>query len=243
MHPKWLYFRHKLFQYRQVERALAARCAANARPGVRRILDVGCGDGENLLRFADLPAYLVGLEVSQPRLQTARGHGLDVFQATGERLPFSAGQFDLIYVAHVLHHVAGYEVLLAEVGRCLAPGGRLFVIETVTDHPILRLARRLHPVWRGDVVEAGWNYAQLSQILLDAGFRIEQTGRYNLIFWLWEMLPLAFWPFEVFTPIFVYLDLFLANFFERQMVHCYFVLERFHHRPVLSTAEAGTDLC
>jgi ubiquinone/menaquinone biosynthesis C-methylase UbiE len=128
----------------------------------------------------------------------------------------------LIYVAHVLHHIANYEAVLAEIIRCLAEGGVLFLVETVTDHPLLRLGRAVHPFWQGDQVEVNWSYGQLAQILGEMGFEVQQTERYNLIFFLWEMLPLVFWPFEIFTPIFVYLDLLLARFFKRYSAHCYF---------------------
>lgn len=218
MHPKLLRFRYKLFRYREVERALAAGI------GSGRLLDIGCGDGENLLRFAGLPACRVGLEVSWSRLRLARQQRLDVLQASGERLPFPDAAFDMIYVAHVLHHIADYPAVLAEIRRCLAPGGVLFLVETVTDHPLLRLARRIHPVWRGDAVEVDWRYAELRQILGQAGWQIAQSERYNLFFFLWEMLPLAFWPLEILTPFFVYLDLLLAKFFKTYSVHCYFVL-------------------
>lgn len=218
MHPKLLYFRRKLFRYREVERALAAGI------GAARLLDIGCGDGENLLRFAGLPARRVGLEVSWSRLRQARQHGLDVLQASGERLPFPDAAFDMVYVAHVLHHIADYPAVLVEIRRCLAPGGVFFLVETVTDHPLLRLARRIHPVWRGDAVEVDWGYAELRQILGQAGWQIVQSERYNLLFFLWEMLPLAFWPLEIFTPFFVYLDLLLAKLFKTYSVHCYFVL-------------------
>ena len=124
----------------------------------------------------------------------------------------------------VLHHVAEYPQVLQEVKRCLTPDGRLFLVETVTDNPLLRLGRRLQPHWRGDDVEADWRYDELRSIVREAGFTIEEDGRFNLIFFLWEMLPLAFWPFEVFTPLFVYLDLFLARFFRRYAAHCYLVL-------------------
>ncbi|MFQ5401704.1 MAG: class I SAM-dependent methyltransferase [Anaerolineae bacterium] len=220
MHPKWLSFRYKLFHYHQVAQAAARR------PSTRRMLDLGCGDGEYLLRFAHLPLQRAGLEISWPRLQTARKLGLDVLQASGTALPFPNAAFNLIYVAHVLHHIADYERLLAEMARCLSPDGAIFMVETVTDNPLLRLGRKLHPVWRGDEVEADWRFADLKQILQRAGFVIEEDGRYNLVFFLWEMLPLAFWPFEIFTPIFVYLDLFLARFFRKYAAHCYFVLRR-----------------
>lgn len=222
MHPKWLYFRYKLFKYRFVEQRVARSLAG---PG-RRLLDIGCGDGENLLRFKGIELHRVGLEVSRPRLRRARLWRLDVLQGSGTALPLPDQSCDMIYVAHVLHHVADYEQALAEMGRVLRENGRIFLVETVTDHPLLRLARAVHPVWRGDAVEADWRFAQLMRILEQAGYEVEENGRYNLIFFLWEMLPLAFWPFELFTPFFVYLDLLLARFFSRYSVHCYAVLRK-----------------
>lgn len=221
MHPKWLKFRYKLFTYRLVEQRVARHVAAG---GNGRMLDIGCGDGENLLRFGDVPLAKVGLEVSFRRLRTARSLGLDVLQGSGTHLPFADDSFDLIYIAHVLHHVADYAAVLREMRRCLRPNGRIFLVETVTDHPLLRLARAVHPVWQGDEVEANWRYAELMAMLRGAGFEVVENGRYNLIFFLWEMLPLAFWPFELFTPLFIYLDLLLARFLRRYSVHCYAVL-------------------
>jgi ubiquinone/menaquinone biosynthesis C-methylase UbiE len=222
MHPKLLYFRYKLFRYREVEQ----KAARSVVPG--RMLDIGCGDGENLLRFTDRSLKKTGLEVSLSRLRQARSQGLNVLQGSGTRLPFESGAFQFIYVAHVLHHVADYEAALAEIRRCLDKDGVLFLVETTTNHPALRLGRAIHPYWQGDEVEVNWSYELLSQVLDQSGFEIQQTGRYNLIFFLWEMLPLAFWPFEIFTPIFVYLDLLLALLFKKYSAHCYFVIK---HSP------------
>ncbi len=220
MHPKWLRFRHKLFRYRHIEQQVAER------PGVRRLLDIGCGDGENLQRFRHLPLQLVGLEVSLPRLKSARRHNLDVMQASGTALPFPESSWDVIYIAHVLHHVAEYRRVLAEIERCLAQDGFVFLVETVGDNPLLRFSRKVRPAWRGDQLEVAWRYTELVEEMRMGGFEVEQTGRYNVVFFLWEMIPLAFWPAEIFTPLFVYLDRFLARFFSDASAHCYFVLRR-----------------
>lgn len=224
MHPKLLYFRYKLFKYRKVEQQVAQKLARQNPKA--RLLDVGCGDGENMLRFAGVPMQRTGLEVSFPRLQTARNLGLDVMQASGTRLPLPSATFDMIYIAHVLHHVADYAQVLAEMKRCLVGNGRIVIVETVTDNPLLRLGRKINPVWQGDEVEASWRFADLLAIFEAAGFVVEENGRYNILFFLWEMAPLAFWPLEIFTPIFVYLDLLLAKFFKKQSAHCYFVLSK-----------------
>jgi ubiquinone/menaquinone biosynthesis C-methylase UbiE len=216
--PRWLYIRHKLFRYRLVEQQLAGQVG----PG--RLLDIGCGDGDNLRRFEQPALLKVGLEVSWPRLRAARRGGLPVLQGSGAHLPFPGACFDLVYLAHVLHHIAAYRRVLAEIARCLAPGGRLFVVESISDHPLLRLARRVRPSWQGDATEVEWRYDELKGDLEQAGFQVEQSGRYNRLFFLWEMLPLRFWPLEIFTPLFVYLDLLLARFLPTQTAHCYFVL-------------------
>jgi len=229
MHPKWLAFRHKLFRYRAVEQGLARAL------GIGRLLDIGCGDGENLLRFDDLPLQRAGVEVSLSRLRKARSLGLDVLQASGDALPFPDNSWDMIYIAHVLHHIANYQFVLHEIGRCLTPGGVVFLVETVSDNPLLRFSRRIRPSWRGDRLEVDWRYAELIKELETAGYEIERTGRYNVLFFLWEMAPLAFWPLEIFTPLFIYLDLFLARFFKGFSAHCYFVL-----RPN-SPAESGAE--
>jgi SAM-dependent methyltransferase len=220
MHPKLLKFRYKLFRYRHVEQEIARQTGAG------RMLDIGCGDGENLLRFNKWPLQRVGLEISMKRLRQAKKHGLDVLQGSGTTLPFPDKAFHLVYIAHVLHHILSYDAVLEEMKRVTTPDGKIFVVETVTDNPLLRLGRKIHPVWQGDEVEAEWRFADLVAIFETAGFEIEQYGRYNLIFFLWEMAPLAFWPLEIFTPIFVYLDLLLAKFFSSYSAHCYFVLKK-----------------
>lgn len=189
------------------------------------MLDIGCGDGENLLRLRRISLKQVGLEVSESRLRTARDSGLNVVQASGTSLPFSSASFNLVYIAHVLHHVANYQEVISEAKRCLTPGGFLLLVETVTDNPLLRLSRKVHPYWQGDVAVVNWRYEELVETILRSGLEIEQAGRYNLIFFLWEMVPIKFWPLEVFSPIFVYLDLFLARFLEDSSAHCYFVLK------------------
>ena len=216
MYRRWLYFQHKLFRYRQVETQVANQH--------QRLLDIGCADGENMLYFKQPHLAKFGIEPSWPRLQEARGYQLKVAQASGTQLPYGDASFDFLYVAHVLHHVEEVEQLLNEIKRVLTADGEVFLIETVTDHPILKLGRKLYPYWRGDHVENDWSYAELAEILKKHGFTIRQTGRYNLLFWLWEMFPLTFGPFELFTPLFVYLDLLLEKWFGRYFVHCYFVL-------------------
>ena len=46
-----------------------------------------------------------------------------------EKLPFAAGQFDLVSVAFGLRNMTHKDLALAEMSRVLRPGGRLLVLE------------------------------------------------------------------------------------------------------------------
>jgi len=217
---KLLAVRYKLFKQQAVREALASRT------GVHRMLDIGCGDGEKTIRLSHLPLQQAGIDIVHSRLAQARRNGLDVARATAEHLPFREHTFGFVQIAHVLHHVSDYKRVLTEIQRCLAPSGRVLVVETVSDHPLIRLGRKLHPVWHGDQVRHGWQYAALVEMLTAAGFEIEQTARYNILFWLWEIIPDSFCPLEILTPIFVDLDLLLAPHLRSYAAHCYFVLKQ-----------------
>jgi SAM-dependent methyltransferase len=94
---------------------------APARAGLR-VLDVGCGTGTHLLRYAEGGAWVVGIDRSEAMVGAAAGRlaGLgSVLVSEAEHLPFTDGAFDLVIGMTVLHehprHVAAR--LLAEMVR------------------------------------------------------------------------------------------------------------------------------
>jgi SAM-dependent methyltransferase len=109
--------------------------------GVRRILDIGCGEGA--LRAA-LPARLrsrvVGLDASRTMLGA---HPPPVVQADATALPFPPEVFGAAVAVNVLDHLPDPTVAIAEAGRVLAPGG-WFVAATASRHDAPELAH----VWR-----------------------------------------------------------------------------------------------
>ena len=98
------------------------------------------------------------------------------------------------------------DAVLAESHRLLAPGGVLFVIETIDDSPLMRLARAVQPSWDDDEVLNRFRYADLLQAFDRAGFEVTAGGKFNWMYFAWELLPMAFRPLELFTPIFVGLE-------------------------------------
>ncbi|HLI16056.1 MAG TPA: class I SAM-dependent methyltransferase [Acidimicrobiales bacterium] len=105
--------------------------------GCRRILDVGCGEGQvarHLAAVLDGPE-LVGVDPSRAQLANARAAGGPVayVQAAGELLPFAAASFDGILCSLAIEHVEDGDALLGEVARVLAPGGTFLLL---VNHPL-----------------------------------------------------------------------------------------------------------
>ncbi|MBU1092078.1 class I SAM-dependent methyltransferase, partial [Patescibacteria group bacterium] len=90
-----------------------------------RILDVGCGTGENfywLSKFGEV----TGADTSELAVELADQKGKAVLGRT-EDLPFEDGTFDLVTAFDVLEHVTDDAKVLQEWKRVLHSGGRLFL--------------------------------------------------------------------------------------------------------------------
>lgn len=97
------------------------------------VLEVGCGEGGNLLPFARMGCRVVGVDLSPLRIDEARkffsqedAAGTfvcqDVFEYAGD-----GRKFDLIMAHDVIEHIGRKVRMLGGLRRLLAPGGRLFV--------------------------------------------------------------------------------------------------------------------
>jgi len=97
----------------------------------KRLLEVGCGIGTDLVRFARGGARVTGLDLSETAISLARSntglHGLagrvDLFLGNAEALPFEDGSFDVVYGHGVVQYTADPARLVSECRRVLAPGG------------------------------------------------------------------------------------------------------------------------
>jgi SAM-dependent methyltransferase len=100
----------------------------------RRVLDVGCGNGYVLERYARHGARTVGVDLTRAALGLcARRFSLaglagDFVQANAESLPFAEAAFDFVSSMGVVHHTPRPEAALAEIRRVLRPGGRLVLM-------------------------------------------------------------------------------------------------------------------
>ena len=157
-------WRARLGTLRQVVRQeLVARQLARHipdRPG-RRVLDIGCGQGTQLLNLARRGHTVTGLDSSQALLgDLARSLRAETPEARGRvRLVrgdagdtaamFRAGRFDVVLCHGVLMYFADPGPMLAAVAAVTAPGGLVSLLVRNGD------ALAMRPGQRGDWAAAG----------------------------------------------------------------------------------------
>ena len=96
----------------------------------RSVLDVGCGAGVDLARFARGGAAVTGVDLAPSAIDLARTnfaqqglHGrFEV--ADGEALPFPDNSFDMVFAHGVVQYTANPRRLVEECRRVLKPGGQ-----------------------------------------------------------------------------------------------------------------------
>lgn len=106
--------------------------------GARRVLDVGCGDGQLSRVFHEEGAALVvGVDPTWNQLTVARERaGGPVYARAGAaQLPFPGASFDVVVACLVFEHIRDVDAAIAEVARVLEPGGRFCFF---LNHPLLQ---------------------------------------------------------------------------------------------------------
>jgi SAM-dependent methyltransferase len=96
----------------------------------QRVLEIGCGIGTDLVRFARGGARVTGIDLAQTSIDLARQnfaihdlHADELRVADGAALPFDQASFDVVYCHGVLQYAADAPAVVAEARRVLRPGG------------------------------------------------------------------------------------------------------------------------
>jgi SAM-dependent methyltransferase len=215
-HSSWAGRDERVFVYLPLERGILESLPAGS-----AILDLGCGNGSHL-ELLSTGGFVVGADTSLPALRLA-GAVAPVVAAEGEHLPFAPESFDLVYVSHVLHHAFDPAGLLGEVRRVLKPGGRLMLIETCEDNPLMRLARTIRPQWESVPVRSRFRYAELLEDVRRAGFDIQAAEQFNVLYWVWGFARRHVRPLERMIDTVIRLELSAVRRLRRYSAYGYVV--------------------
>jgi 2-polyprenyl-3-methyl-5-hydroxy-6-metoxy-1,4-benzoquinol methylase len=91
------------------------------------VLDIGCGNGEYLLRLRSIGWNCKGVEFNETAVSICRQHGLDIHHGDLKSANFESGSFDFVTAHHLLEHVPDPHELVGEIARILKPGGTLLI--------------------------------------------------------------------------------------------------------------------
>ena len=114
-----------------------------------RVLDLACGTGDILfeaLRYGPRRAVGLDLTVRMIQLAYARNSRFRIADASPvflvgdmSALPFGSGSFDVITTGYGLRNVPRLDLVIREIHRVLAPGGRLLSLDfNRPRHPVVR---------------------------------------------------------------------------------------------------------
>ncbi|MFT4657747.1 MAG: SAM-dependent methyltransferase [Ilumatobacter sp.] len=111
--------------------------AAAELEGARRVLDIGCGDGQISRLAAAQGASVIGIDPTWNCVSVAaeRGGGAAFARAGAAELPFADASFDAAVACLVFEHIDEVDAAIAEVARVLEPGG---TFSFFLNHPILQ---------------------------------------------------------------------------------------------------------
>jgi 2-polyprenyl-3-methyl-5-hydroxy-6-metoxy-1,4-benzoquinol methylase len=127
-------FFEEIEAYRYEKLAYLPRLVNFAVYAGKRVLDVGCGVGNDLSRFARHGAEVVGVDLAPRSIEFARTNfrqrglagELDVMN--GEQLGFSDDSFDVVFCHTVLHFTPEPRRMVQEIHRVLRPGGEAILM-------------------------------------------------------------------------------------------------------------------
>ncbi|MGZ4453764.1 MAG: class I SAM-dependent methyltransferase [Nocardioides sp.] len=160
----------------------------------RDVLDLGCGTGFHLPRFAETARSVVGVEphpdlVALARRRTRRLAHVSVVQGVAQSIPLPDASVDVLHVRWAYFFGPGSEPGLAEVDRVMRRGGTALIIDNdATRSTFGGWFRRSYPNvdpeavarfwstrgWTRTPIEMGWRFGARAE--LESVVRIELTG-------------------------------------------------------------------
>lgn len=161
-----------------------------------RLLDVGCGSGEHMIRYVGRCAFVAGVDYSKAMLDIARQalaetgrNNWELRAADAASLPYPDASFDVLMAMGLLDYVPDARKVLREFARVLKPGGRM-VVSIPKDPSLFSLLRtrfgnrvKQH-IFRLPPVGNAQTRASLEELIPGAGLRLEAARPIWTAMWM-----------------------------------------------------------
>ena len=90
------------------------------------VLEIGCGDGCNLLPYHQAGKKVIGCDFDSRFLEPGRKRGLNLVQGNVESV-VTQNNFDLIMLIHSFEHVVSLDKTINSISKKTAPNGLIFI--------------------------------------------------------------------------------------------------------------------
>lgn len=123
---------------------LITQAAFNSTKRIQRVLDIGCGAGNNTIKLSEyvspfdcdlVDLSLPMLEKAQERISEVNSGGIRIFQGDFRVIDLPEKEYDVILAAAVLHHLRDdqdWESTFSKIYRLTAPGGSVWITDLIS---------------------------------------------------------------------------------------------------------------
>jgi len=116
----------------------------------KKLLEYGCGTGDNIKIFNSFNAHVTGIDISQEGINKANKKIMtnkldaDCYVMDAENTDFKNNSFDIIAGRGIIHHL-NIEKIYSETSRILNQHGHAVFMEPLGHNPLINLYRKLTP--------------------------------------------------------------------------------------------------
>lgn len=107
-----------------------------------KLLEVGCGNGDALVRMQNLGWEVTGVDFDPKAAETARKRGVNVLTGSLQEQNFISNSFDVITLSHLIEHVHNPLQLIEKCYDLLSSQGRVVILTPNSQSLLHRIFKR-----------------------------------------------------------------------------------------------------